>query len=177
MSRSKSSAAPRRRRANASQRAARRGEALELMRAMWALDHALHRVSKRMASTLGVTAPQRLVVRVLGEASADTPGALARVLHLHPSTLTGVLQRLERRGLIQRTVENSDRRRNRLALTRRGAQINTRNAGTVEAAIESTLQRVSAEDAAAAVRVLLAVATTLRQVSEQRSPAARRLPR
>jgi MarR family transcriptional regulator, organic hydroperoxide resistance regulator len=174
MSRAKSGAPARRARAPL---AARRGQALEFMRAMWALDHALHRASKRMAATLGVTAPQRLVVRVLGEESADTPGALARMLHLHPSTLTGVLQRLERRGLIERSVENADRRRSRLTLTRRGEQINTRNTGTVESAIEATLQRVSAADADAAVRVLLAVAATLRQTSERRSRGGRRSAR
>jgi DNA-binding MarR family transcriptional regulator len=174
MSERKGRAASARRSRGAAQRGLRRVQTLELMRAMWALDHALHRVSKRMASTLGVTAPQRLVVRVLGEESADTPGALARMLHLHPSTLTGVLQRLERRGLIHRSVENSDRRRSRLTLTRRGEQINTRNTGTVEAAIEATLQRVSAQDSEAAVRVLLAVAATLRQMSDRRPPAAGR---
>jgi DNA-binding MarR family transcriptional regulator len=158
-------------------RNARRAQTLELMRAMWALDHALHRVSKRMASTLGVTAPQRLVVRVLGEDSADTPGALARMLHLHPSTLTGVLQRLERRGIIQRTVEDTDKRRSRLALTRRGQRISTSNAGTVESAIEATLERVSLSDAQATVRVLLEVAATLRGMSEEgmsRAPRRRR---
>jgi DNA-binding MarR family transcriptional regulator len=143
------------------------------MRALWALDHALHRVSKRMASTLGVTAPQRLVVRMLGEGAADTAGALARLLHLHPSTLTGVLQRLERDGLIVRTVEDVDKRRSRLALTRRGAQVNARNTGTVEGAIERTLQRVSPADAAATVRVLLAVAAALRAQSEAAPPRRR----
>jgi DNA-binding MarR family transcriptional regulator len=148
---------------------------LELMRAMWALDHALHRMSKRMAVTIGVTAPQRLVLRVLGEDSADTAGALARTLHLHPSTLTGVLQRLERDGLIVRKVEHADKRRSRLALTRRGEAVNARNSGTVEAAIADTLGRVAHADAEAAIRVLLAVTATLRQLSGR--DARRQKPR
>lgn len=136
------------------------------MRAMWALDHALHRVSKRMASTLGVTAPQRLVVRVLGEQSPTTAGTLARMLHLHPSTLTGVIQRLERDGLIQRSIERSDKRRSRLVLTDRGRLVNSRHAGTVEAGIQQSLKRLSRADTETAIRVLVTVASTLREMQE-----------
>jgi hypothetical protein len=35
------------------------GETLEFMRLLWAIDHGLQRRSKQLASTLGVTGPQR----------------------------------------------------------------------------------------------------------------------
>ena len=68
------------------------------MRLLWAVDHGLQRRSKRMAATLGVTGPQRLVIRIVGRFPGISAGRLASILHLHPSTLTGILRRLERGG-------------------------------------------------------------------------------
>ena len=52
------------------------GETLGFMRALWELTHALQVSSKRMARVLGVTGPQRLVIRVVGQ----SPGITARDL-------------------------------------------------------------------------------------------------
>ena len=69
------------------------GPVLEFMRTLWALDHALQSASKRMESRLRVTAPQRLVVRIVGRYPGVSAGELSEILHLHPSTLTGILGR------------------------------------------------------------------------------------
>ena len=45
---------------------------LRFMQQLWKLVHALDVRSKRMAKTLGVTGPQRLVVRILGQSSMMT---------------------------------------------------------------------------------------------------------
>ena len=50
------------------------------MRRLWELVHALAVRSKRMGRMLGVTGPQRLVIRVVGQ----TPGATA-------SEISGIL--------------------------------------------------------------------------------------
>src|ERR1043166_1406830 len=41
------------------------GAALDFMRAVWALDHALRSRSKRMKREIGLTGPQRLVLRLV----------------------------------------------------------------------------------------------------------------
>ena len=41
------------------------GQTLDFMQRLWALDHSLQAASKRMETTMGVTGPQRLVIRVL----------------------------------------------------------------------------------------------------------------
>src|SRR6185503_3710439 len=92
-------------------------DVLELMRVIWALDHALQSRSKAMARTLGVTGPQRFVLRVVERHPGISSGALAEYLHLHPSTLTGVLQRLDDRGLLERRRDPEDARRVLLELT------------------------------------------------------------
>ena len=54
---------------------------LEFIRLMWAVDHELQRVSKRMVSQIGLTAPQRLALRFIGLQPQLTLGELAAVLH------------------------------------------------------------------------------------------------
>jgi DNA-binding MarR family transcriptional regulator len=111
------------------------GEALEFMRVLWELDHALRRTSKAMKSTLGVTGPQRLVIRMIGRFPGLAPGGLASLLHVDPSSLTGVLDRLRRSGFVARSADPADRRRARLSLTARGRALDRVRWGTVEAAV------------------------------------------
>jgi MarR family transcriptional regulator, organic hydroperoxide resistance regulator len=117
------------------------GETLLFMHQLWELAHALQVRSKRMARTLGVTSSQRLVIRVLGQSPGITARELAGALGIHPSTLTGVLARLERRELISRKVDPSDRRRARFVLTERGKRIDREKKGTVEAAVRRALDK------------------------------------
>ena len=120
----------------------RLGPVLEFMRALWALDHALQSASKRMETRLGVTAPQRLVVRIVGRFPGISAGEVAEILHVHPSTLTGVLKRLEARGIVTRRADPRDARRALLALTARGRELDRLRSGTVEAVVRRVLQRL-----------------------------------
>jgi DNA-binding MarR family transcriptional regulator len=118
------------------------GPVLDFMRALWALDHALQSASKRMEAARGVTAPQRLVVRIVGRFPGISAGEAAEILHLHPSTLTGVLKRLEDHGLLERRTDPADGRRALLRLTARGRAIDRFHDGTVESAVRRALRRL-----------------------------------
>jgi DNA-binding MarR family transcriptional regulator len=117
------------------------GEVLDFMRLIWAVDHALQKTSKRMRSAIGVTGPQRLVIRIVARFPGLPAGQVARLLHVHPSTLTGILKRLEAQGLIRRRRDPRDRRRASLGITEKGRRIDAAGAGTVEAAIERVIAR------------------------------------
>lgn len=117
------------------------GETLRFMKHMWDLVHALDVRSKRMAKTLGVTGPQRLVIRILGQAPGMTASNVAAMLGMHPSTLTGIMSRLEAQGVLERKVDAEDRRRIRFRLTARGVKIDRDRKGTVEAAVRRALGR------------------------------------
>jgi DNA-binding MarR family transcriptional regulator len=116
------------------------GSVLDFMRTLWALDHALQSASKRMESRSGVTAPQRLVIRIVGRFPWISAGEVAEILHIHPSTLTGVLKRLEARGIVLRTADPADARRALLSLTPRGKKIDALRSGTVESIVRRVLQ-------------------------------------
>jgi DNA-binding MarR family transcriptional regulator len=131
-------------------------DAFEFMRLLWALDHGLQSRSKRMLAALGVTGPQRLVVRAVGRQPGISAGELAALLHLHPSTLTGVLSRLVERRVLARSGDPSDSRRALFHLTSRGKKVDQVDGGTVEAAIRRVLKNQSALDIAATAGVLAA---------------------
>lgn len=117
-------------------------ETIRFMRTLWALVHGLDVRSKWMERNLGVTGPQRLVLRVVGATPGIAASAIAVTLDLHPSTLTGILARLERRSLVVREVDKQDRRRSSFKLTAKGQRINKESKGTVEAAVRRALARV-----------------------------------
>jgi DNA-binding MarR family transcriptional regulator len=144
---------------------------LEFMRLMWAVDHQLQAASKRMHSSLGVTAPQRLAIRMIGRTPGLSAGELALALHLHPSTVTGVLDRLERGGLIARTTDPGDARRARLRLAPRGQRLNRISFGTVEHAVARALAGLPASRISAARAVLEALSSSLEHTHPpERSP-------
>jgi DNA-binding MarR family transcriptional regulator len=148
-------------------------DVLQFMQVLWAVVHGLEKTSKRMASQIGVTGPQRLVLRAVGLFPGASAGDLAALLHLHPSTLTGVLQRLTGRGLLARVPHPLDRRRAVLRLTRRGHRVNATTRGTVEAALEATLQAVSPPARRTTQRVLEVLARELGGRPPEAEPAVR----
>ena len=89
---------------------------LDFMRLLWSIEHGLQRMSKKMEGELGITGPQRLVLRVVGQFPNLSASELADIVRLHPSTITGILQRLVARGFLQRQADPSDTRRARLRL-------------------------------------------------------------
>lgn len=130
------------------------GDTLQFMQKLWDLAHALNVRSKSMARTHGVTGPQRLVIRVLGQTPEMSASDISRTLGIHPSTLTGILARLKRQGAIERRIDTADRRRVRFRLTARGMRIDQERKGTVEAAIRRALGRANSSTVDTAARLL-----------------------
>lgn len=131
------------------------------MQVLWEVAHGLESASKRMHAELGVTGPQRLVLRIMGHHSRISAGALAEIMRIHPSSLTGMLQRLEQAELIRRESDPFDRRRALLELTRKGMRLNEQREGTIEAMVEAALAQLSKERVTTAKAVLGAIAAAL----------------
>ena len=81
------------------------GKVLGFMRALLSVDHAVQACSKHMQSNHGVTATQRLLIRVVGRYPGISAGDVAAIMEVHPSTITPVLLRLERDKAIARQVD------------------------------------------------------------------------
>jgi DNA-binding MarR family transcriptional regulator len=131
------------------------------MRSLWALDHALSERARGVSSRFGITATQRLVVRILGQTPGTSAGSVSRILHVHPSTLSPVLHQLVSRGLVRRTADPEDRRRAVLWLTARGERVDAATAADVDDRIRSALGRMAASEVFHASRVINALSEAL----------------
>ena len=95
-------------------------EKVEFLSVVWALYRELHSASARMLEHLGVSGPQRLALRIVQINRRVTAGQLASAMDLHRSTVSGLVNRLERLGLLVRKSDPSDRRIVFLELTPAG---------------------------------------------------------
>ena len=144
-------------------------DTLAFMRTLWAVDHSLRTLSKRMQRRIGLTGPQRLALRAIGRFPDSTPSEIAELLHLDRGTLTGVLTRLTARGLVSRTSHPTDGRRAMLRLTKKGDSLDNLSAGTVEACMRRALALLSKPTVDAARDALETIARELeREITYER---------
>jgi len=71
----------------------------------------------------GLTGSQLWVIKILDESSPMNVTELARRMYLHPATMVGLLDRLEAKGLIQRTRSDKDRRVVHVQITAAGQEL------------------------------------------------------
>jgi DNA-binding MarR family transcriptional regulator len=105
------------------------------------------------------------VLRVVSQFPGMSAAEAAHVVRLHPSTLTGVIQRLVDKGLLVRDRDPQDTRRMRLRVVRGAGRYTRQSAGTVEAAVKAALERMPATHITHARAVLAAVASALADVA------------
>jgi DNA-binding MarR family transcriptional regulator len=128
--------------------------ALDFLRTLWALDHGLQSHSKRMRAKMGVTGPQRLVLRMVMQNPGIAPSEIARVLHFHKSTVTVIVDSLEGAKLLKRVPSRADGRSVTLTLTSRGAKIARQTTGTVESVVRKVLSKQTKTDVTSARELL-----------------------
>ena len=79
--------------------------------------------SRQLMQTVGLTGPQLSVLRTIDHQGEIAAGKLAAEIHLSQGTLTTILERLERRGLIARRRCKQDKRRVLCTLTTAGQEV------------------------------------------------------
>jgi DNA-binding MarR family transcriptional regulator len=79
--------------------------------------------SRRMVEAFGLTGPQLVVLREVARLSGTSIGALARSVSLSQPTVSGILERLEKRGLVRRERSEQDRRSVFVSVTPEGGRI------------------------------------------------------
>lgn len=87
------------------------------------ISRAVDLYSRYLALRHSLTGPQLVCVRHLLRHGAMPPGTLARRISLSPATVTGIIDRLEKRGLVTRARSTDDKRKVEIALTEAGRQL------------------------------------------------------
>ena len=92
----------------------------EVLRSLRRILRAVDQHGRRLARLQGLTNPQLLCLREIRRNGPMNPGVLARSVSLSPATVTGILDRLEDRGLATRRRRNRDKRQVLVQLTEAG---------------------------------------------------------
>lgn len=79
--------------------------------------------SKKLSKHSGLTSPQLLILMAIDKLGDVTIGTVAKDVNLSQATVTTILDRLEKRGLVQRVRSEVDRRRVHAKLTNEGHKI------------------------------------------------------
>lgn len=91
-----------------------------ILRSLRRISRAIELHSKQLKATHRLTAPQLICLRELRDVGHTTPSELARAVSLSQATITGILDRLEARGMVQRARNPRDKRRVIVELTEEG---------------------------------------------------------
>jgi DNA-binding MarR family transcriptional regulator len=95
----------------------------QVIAALRRITRAIDLHSRGLLQQIGLTAPQLATLRAVQRLQPITVSALARSIHLSQATMTGILSRLEKRGLVTRLRSGSDGRAVVVQLTSRGADV------------------------------------------------------
>jgi DNA-binding MarR family transcriptional regulator len=106
--------------------------------ALYSASRALTARYRDLLEPLGITYPQYLTMLVLWENDSVTVGALGERLHLDSGTLSPLLRRLERAGLLTRARRTDDERMVSVTLTDAGRRLRARAVSVPEAICAST---------------------------------------
>jgi len=95
--------------------------------------------SAKMSRQFSLTAPQSGVLRSLASNGPISSAQLSRELYVTPSNITGIIDRLEKKGLVQRVRKEGDRRVALIMLTQAGEQLSSQLPDPIEIKLISAL--------------------------------------
>jgi len=83
---------------------------LRILRALRRITRSIALHSRQLAAVSHITAPQLMCLRTVIASGPITATAISREIHVSPSTVVGILDRLEDKGLVRRERSREDRR-------------------------------------------------------------------
>ena len=107
---------------------------------------AIQDYSQDVSSSFGITGPQLWALKTIAEHEALPLGELSTKMYLHPSTVTGVVDRLEAKGYVSRDRDKEDRRVVKVSLTTEGKQLAGRAPNPVQGKLIYGLRNLDGEE-------------------------------
>lgn len=107
----------------------------------------------QMSRKYGLTGPQCAVIRALATEGSLSSASLSRRLYVTPSNITGIIDRLEKKRLVERIKKDGDRRVALITLTPRGGKMSKTLPDPIETKLIAELADLGSEH----VRILALV--------------------
>jgi len=102
--------------------------------------------SRKLASDHQITSPQLMALMAVVEKGCVSATGIAKRIHLSPSTLVGVLDRLENKGLIQRDRSADDRRLVWVTATEEGRALVAKTPFPLQYSLDKALKQLSEKE-------------------------------
>src|SRR5690242_2056680 len=127
----------------------------------------IYEVQDRALAQIGLTARQALILLSCDLEEANTAAELASLYGLEASSITRLVDRLEKKHLIERTRSRSDRRKAILALTSRGKAVLQRAVKIAGPIAIATWKGVTEDERKTLVAIVTKVLDNLKQMGPE----------
>ncbi len=129
------------------------------------------RLTKQAARELGLTGPQLTVIKLLETFGDLSLSSLSERIRAQNSTVTGIIDRMEREGLVSRERSTSDRRVVYIRLTPKGSDLAKSIAVEPMEIMRGVLGALNREDSRDLLRILGKLQKRVRTLVKEREPA------
>jgi MarR family transcriptional regulator, organic hydroperoxide resistance regulator len=104
----------------------------EIMQSLRRIFKAIHNYSSEVSDKFGITGPQLWALNTVSNDEGLPLGELSRKMYLRPSTITGLVDRLEKRGYVVRDRDQRDRRVVKILMTPKGKALVKRSPNPIQ---------------------------------------------
>ena len=101
----------------------RDSEISEIMQSLRRIIRTIQDYYQEVFNKYGITGPQLWALKTIYQEGSLTQGELSQMMYLHPSTITGVIDRLGKKGYVLRDRNQQDRRVVKVMLTPMGKKL------------------------------------------------------
>ncbi len=99
--------------------------------------------SKKAEKETGLTGPQLWAIKTIAQEQPIMVSEIARRMYLHPATVVGILDRLEKQGVAMRVRSTEDRRVVKVELTGKGRTLVKRAPEVAQGVLVTGLEKLS----------------------------------
>lgn len=118
----------------------------QIVSAIRRMTRAVYLDSKKMVKQIGLSNPQCLVLKAIDENGPSSLASMSRHLNVSPANMTGLVDRLEKKGLVRRTSKLGDRRVTIVELTDEGKPLSQSVPDPIEEKLISGLHDITPFD-------------------------------
>ncbi len=115
---------------------------LRILRALRRVFRAVEIHSRKLAGDYQITGPQLVCLVTILDSAQITATEIAKRVFVSPSTVVGILDRLEEKGLIARQRDRADRRLVHVTVTDKGRELAARAPSPLQDMLVTALQRL-----------------------------------
>ena len=118
----------------------------EIMQSLRRIFKAIQDYYYEVSDKFGITGPQLWALKTISKHESLPLGELSKKMYLHPSTITGLIDRLEKKGYVERDRDQRDRRVVKILLTPKGKGLVKRAPNPIQGKMIYGLRKLNKEE-------------------------------